>query len=113
MYVPFQPLASSLVGVSIAVKKRHDQGNLERKNLLHFHITVHHWRKSGQELKQGRNLLAGLDAEIIVGRSHWLALHGLLSLLSYKAQEQQSKDNPPSQRTHTMGWVLSHQSLRK
>jgi hypothetical protein len=32
---------------------------------LHFHITVHHQRKLGQELKQGRNLEAGADAEAI------------------------------------------------
>jgi hypothetical protein len=30
---------------------------------LCFHITVHHQRKSGQELKQGRNLEAGADTE--------------------------------------------------
>jgi hypothetical protein len=28
-----------------------------------FHIAVHHQRKSGQELTQGRNLEAGADAE--------------------------------------------------
>jgi hypothetical protein len=32
---------------------------------LYFHITVHHWKKPGQELKQGRNLMAGMDAEAI------------------------------------------------
>jgi hypothetical protein len=31
----------------------------------HFHITVHHQRKSGQELKQDRNLEAGADAEAL------------------------------------------------
>jgi diadenosine tetraphosphate (Ap4A) HIT family hydrolase len=30
---------------------------------LHFHIIVHHEWKSGQELKQGRNLEAEADAE--------------------------------------------------
>jgi hypothetical protein len=30
---------------------------------IHFHIAVHHQAKSGQELKQGRNLEAGVDAE--------------------------------------------------
>jgi len=31
-------------------------------NGLHFQIIVHVWGKSGQELKQGRNLEAGPDA---------------------------------------------------
>jgi hypothetical protein len=30
---------------------------------LHFHAPVHHQRKSEQELTQGRNLEAGVDAE--------------------------------------------------
>jgi hypothetical protein len=32
-----------------------------------FHITVDHQRKPGQELKQGRNLEAGADAEAMEG----------------------------------------------
>jgi hypothetical protein len=45
--------------------KHHNQSNLDRNGVsgLHFHIIVHHRRKSGQELKQGRNLEAGADAE--------------------------------------------------
>ena len=34
---------------------------------LHFHIAVHHQRKSGQELTLGRNLEAGADAEATEG----------------------------------------------
>jgi hypothetical protein len=34
---------------------------------LYFHIAVHHQRKSGQELTQGRNLEAGADAEAMEG----------------------------------------------
>jgi hypothetical protein len=41
---------------------------------LHFHIAVHHQQKSGQKLKQGRNLEAGADAETML-------LTGLLSQL--------------------------------
>jgi hypothetical protein len=33
------------------------------KGLFSFHIAVHHQRKSGLELTQGRNLEAGVDAE--------------------------------------------------
>jgi hypothetical protein len=55
-----------LVKVFVAVKKYHDQkASWGGKCLfsLHFHIGVHHQRKSGQALKQGRNLEAGADAE--------------------------------------------------
>jgi hypothetical protein len=31
--------------------------------ILHFHIAVHHKRKSGLELTQSRNLEAGADAQ--------------------------------------------------
>ena len=34
---------------------------------LHFHIAVHHQRRSGQELTQGRILEAGADAEVMEG----------------------------------------------
>ena len=40
---------------------------------LHFYITVHHLRMSGQELIQGRNLEAGADAEAMEGAADWLA----------------------------------------
>jgi hypothetical protein len=43
-----------------------------------------HLRKSGQELKQGRNLEAGTDAGAMEGAAYWLTSHGLLSLLSYR-----------------------------
>jgi hypothetical protein len=32
---------------------------------LHFNITYHHQRKSGQEIKRGKNLEAGADAEVV------------------------------------------------
>ncbi|KRY94820.1 hypothetical protein T4B_1409, partial [Trichinella pseudospiralis] len=35
---------------------------------LGFHLTVHHQRKSEQELEQGRNLEAGADAEFMKER---------------------------------------------
>ena len=34
---------------------------------LYFYIAVHHERKSGQELTQGKNLEAGADAEAMEG----------------------------------------------
>ena len=49
--------------------KHHGQKQVgEEKGLFgsDFHSN-HHWRKSEQELKQGRNLEAGADAEAIEG----------------------------------------------
>ena len=52
----------------------------EGKGLLDlcFYTTVPHQRKSGQELKQGRNLEAGADEEVMEGAAYWLTPHGLL-----------------------------------
>jgi hypothetical protein len=47
---------------------------------LHFHILVHHSRKSGLEFKQGRNLEAGTDADIDYRCCLLTCSHGLLSL---------------------------------
>ena len=53
--------------------------NLGDKSLIGLYfITAHYLRKSGQELKQGRNLEAGADAEAMEGScllacSPWLA----------------------------------------
>jgi hypothetical protein len=35
-------------------------------------LSVHHPRKSGQELKQDRNLQARADAEAMEGAAYWL-----------------------------------------
>lgn len=45
--------------------KHHNQSNSGRKGFfdLHFHITVHRWRKSGQDLQQGRILKTEADVE--------------------------------------------------
>jgi hypothetical protein len=59
---------------------------------LYFHIAVHHQRKSGQELTQGRNLEAGVDAEAMEDAAYWIAFPGLLSLISYRTQDYQPKD---------------------
>jgi hypothetical protein len=70
--------------------KHHDQeASWGGKSLfsLHFHTAVHHQRKSGQELTQGRNLEAGADAEAMENAAYWLASPGLLSLLSYRTQD--------------------------
>ena len=59
-------LNSILVRVTIVIVKHHDQKQVgEHSFALHFHIIVHHRRKSGQELRQGRNLKAEGDAETL------------------------------------------------
>jgi len=71
--------------------KHHDQeASWGGKGLfsLHFHIAVHHHRKSGQEFTQGRNSEAGADAEAMEG-CYLLASPGLLILLSYRTQDYQ------------------------
>ena len=50
---------------SIAVMKHHNQRNSRGMGLssLCFHITVHHQRKSGQKLKQGRMMVCICSAQ--------------------------------------------------
>jgi len=71
----------------------------------HFHIIVHHWGKSGQELTQGRQEPGGRSW----CRGHGgVLLTGLLNLLSYKTQAHQPRDE-----TTTLGLFLPHQSVIK
>jgi hypothetical protein len=62
---------------------------------LHSHIAVHHQRKSGQELTQGRNLEAGADVEAMEGAAYWAPSTGLLSLLSYRPRTTSLALVPP------------------
>ena len=55
-----------------------------------FHTTVPHPKKSRQTLKQCRNLETGADAEAVEGAAYRLAPHSLLSLLSFRTQNNQS-----------------------
>ena len=71
--------------VSIAATKLHDQKASWGGKGLYLHIAVQNQRKSGQELKQGRNLEAGADAEA-TEECCLLACSYLLSLLSYSTQ---------------------------
>jgi hypothetical protein len=54
-----------LVLVSIDKTKHYDQKQVEEERVyLYFHILiVHHRRKAGWELKQGRDLEAGADTK--------------------------------------------------
>lgn len=51
-----------------------------------FRITDPHWGKSGQELKQARDLEAGTEA-----REREVLLPGLLNLLSYSTEDHQPR----------------------
>ena len=84
--------------IPTASMKHHDQkSDLGRGKdffSLRFHIAVHYERKSGQELKHGRSLMAGADAEAMEGC--WLQtcfpMDGLLGLLSYRTQNHQPRN---------------------
>jgi hypothetical protein len=56
---------------------------------LHFYIAVHHQRKSGQELTQGRNLEAGADSKALEG---YCLLACFPWLASYKTQDYQPRN---------------------
>ena len=63
--------------VSDTLMKHYDPSSLGRKRFIPHH-PFNHLRKAEQELKQGRNLEAGVDAEAIEGCcllacSSWLA----------------------------------------
>jgi hypothetical protein len=73
--------------VTIAVMKHSDQSNLGRSLIFSLcsHTTVHHQRKSWQDLKQlWRQELMQRPWR---GVAYWLAHHGLLSLSSYKTED--------------------------
>jgi hypothetical protein len=85
-----------LVKASTAMMKLHEQkaccGVGGRVYLLILPCCVNHQRKSGQEIKQGRNLEAGADAETMEGAAYWLASHALFIPLSYRPQDHQPRD---------------------
>jgi hypothetical protein len=62
---------------------------------LHFHSVASHQGKLLQELQQGRNLVAGADAEVSGegDAAYWLASHVFLGLVSYRSQDHQPRDN--------------------
>ena len=104
-------LGVALVRVSIGATKHHKQATWEGKGLfcLGSHIIVHHWRKSGQELKQGRNLEAGADAEAM----EECCLLVCSSWLVQPAFFIEATTTSPGMAPPTMGWALPHQSLIK
>jgi hypothetical protein len=80
-----------LVRVCICTKHYEQDASWGGKGLFSLDPlnVVHHQRKSGQEITQGRNLEAGADAEAMERCDNWIISPGLLSLLSYRTQDYQ------------------------
>jgi hypothetical protein len=91
-------------GLYSCTKHRDREASWGGKGLfsLHFHIAVHHQRKSGHELTQG-TFHQELMQRPSRGAAYWLASLGLFSLLSYRTQDYQPRDGI----THN-GLGLSH-----
>ena len=101
---PQTPRKSSVLGFLFLHKYRDQGASWGGKGLfsLHFHVAVHHQRKSGLEHKQVREqeLMQRPWRDV----TYWHASPGLLSLLSFKTQDHQPRDGPtlngPSQLDH-------------
>ncbi|EDL77409.1 rCG25260 [Rattus norvegicus] len=70
---------------------------------LYYHITICHQRKSGQELKQGRNLEAGADAETMEGCCLLACSCGLLICFLIEPRTTIPGMAPP-----TIDWALPY-----
>ncbi|EDL21040.1 mCG140729 [Mus musculus] len=68
---------------------------------LHFHITVHHQRKSEQELKQGRDLETGADAEAMEQCRFLTCSCGLIACFLIE-----SRSTRPEMPPLTIDWAL-------
>jgi hypothetical protein len=66
----------------------------EERDYLAHAPTIHHWEKSGQVLKQVRNLEAEADTEAMEECCCFLvAPHALISLPSYRTQDHQPRSS--------------------
>jgi len=66
-------------------KKKKKKGKLGRKGCIWLSLPYPLSITEGAQdrnSRQGRNLVAGTDAEAMEGAAYWLVSHGLLSLLS-------------------------------
>jgi hypothetical protein len=98
-------IPTDLVRVSIPtqnITSKKQVGGGKSLFCLHFHVAVHHQRKSGLELKQVRKqeLMQRPWRDV----TYRLASPGLLSLLSYRTQDYQPRDGP----THKGPSLLDH-----
>jgi hypothetical protein len=70
--------------------KHHDQSNLRRKGLIQ--LPLPHYGSSAKEIRTGTPMRQELMQRPWRGAAYSLALHGLLSLLSYRLLDHQSRD---------------------
>ena len=71
------------------------KSKLEKKRFIWLTLPQHFIIEGTQDRNsnQGRSLEAGADAEAMEGAAYCLASRGLLSLLSYRTQDYQPRDN--------------------
>jgi hypothetical protein len=76
--------------------KHNDQRNLGRKGFIQLTLlpSCSSLKKSEQDLRQGRILEAGADAEAMEGAAYWLAPLDWLSLHAYKTQDHKLRRGP-------------------
>lgn len=88
-----------------------ENNNLETKGFipqLHFYIDIYYKRKSGKELKEGKNLKQKLIQGQWRNAAFWFSSPCLFMLLSSTFQDHLRRGAAP-----TASWALSHQSLIK
>ena len=89
--------------IAIGVIKNHDQRNLGLF-VLQLHINLHHQKKSGQELKQSREMSRSNGRCCLLACSSWVAQCAFLI---------EPRITGPVMAPPTMGWALPRQSLIK
>ena len=85
-----ETLGRSTRAVLVTVPLTVTQKQFRKKGFIILHIAVHYQSKTGQELRQGRNLEAGADSEAM-GQCCLLACFLWLSQ-SYRTQDHQARD---------------------
>jgi hypothetical protein len=91
--------------------EHHDQNQAKEERVYLAYTStsiVHHWRKSGQEHTQGRNLEAGADAEAMEG---CCLLAGLFSMTYSACFLIEPRTTNLRVALSSMDWALWHQSL--
>jgi len=93
------PSRGVFVGVSIAVAKHHDQKQVGEEGFIL--LTLSHPRPLLKGVRTGaqtgQDTGGRVDAEALAecGSLDWPAPHGRVSLLSYRTQDRQPRDDPP------------------
>ena len=102
---------SVLLRVAIADMRYHDLKQLEEERVyLAYNCISLIWHEGSRDRNSSRGgtWRQELMQTLWTGTAHWLAPHGLLSLLSYRTQDHQARDGT----THN-GLGPPHQSLIK